>query len=179
MFPPPPASGVRDDTSLTPVLHPKCWSHLQAGRRRVSAAHSVPEPCASVAKDAAHLSLSSRRRAPSSNYSIYSSGSVTEPPLFKQHPSVLLLMSALSAARLQLQAESHRTVRPSAVPRRRNSSPHLHPLTHRRRLSLPAWLPSSVLFQAVKTRGGAHGSMSPWSTPTHDWQDQSQWHRLE
>lgn len=51
MFPPPPVSGVRDDTSLTPVLHPKCWSHLKAGYRRVS----VPGLRTGGAQDAAHL----------------------------------------------------------------------------------------------------------------------------
>lgn len=54
MFPPPPVSGVRDDTSLTPVLHPKCWSHLKAGCRRVS----VPGKRTGGAQDAAHLDFS-------------------------------------------------------------------------------------------------------------------------
>lgn len=58
MFPPPPASGVRDDTSLTPVLHPKYWSHLKAGcpRQAVAVDHSVPRRRVSGATDAgAHL----------------------------------------------------------------------------------------------------------------------------
>ena len=55
MFPPPPASGVRDDTSLTPVLHPKCWSHLKAGCQRVAVARSVPGLRTGGATDAAHL----------------------------------------------------------------------------------------------------------------------------